>query len=215
MAIVGYARISTMSQNLDLQHDDLTAYGCSKIFSDVKTGSDKNREQLKACLEYLREGDTLVIWKLDRLARSLRDLLQIFNELDKRKIHIKSVKEEIDTTTPMGKFTFHIMASMIEMERDIIRERTFAGLKSARARGRKGGRPFIMTPPKRQKLVDIYKSGTHTTREIASYFKISQALVFKILREEKANGKYLAEQKKQEMINELDASLQNRNMLKK
>jgi DNA invertase Pin-like site-specific DNA recombinase len=214
MANVGYARISTMSQNLDLQIDDLKSYGCLKIFSDVKTGSDKDREQLKACLEFLREGDTLVIWKLDRLARSVRDLLQIFGDLEKRNIHVKSIKEALDTTTAMGKFTFHIMASMIEMERDIIRERTYAGLKSAMARGRKGGRPFIMTKPKREKLIQIYQTGEHTTREIASYFKISTALVFKILREEKANGRFLAQEKKKQMLIELEESLEKRNVIK-
>ncbi len=212
MPNVGYARISTMSQNLDLQIDDLKEYGCVKIFSDVKTGSDKNREKLKACLDYIREGDTLVIWKLDRLARSLRDLLQIFNDLEKRGIHVKSIKEDIDTTTPMGKFTFHIMASMIEMERDIIRERTFAGLKSARARGRKGGRPFKMTTAKRQQLVKLYKAGEYNTRDMAGFFQISQALVFKILREEKANGKFMADEIKEDMVSELNKSLEKRAM---
>lgn len=203
MAIVGYARISTITQNLEMQIDDLKAQGCEKIYSDVKTGSDIEREQLKICLDFLRTGDTLIIWKLDRLARSVKDLLKIFSDLNERGVHIKSIKEQIDTTTPMGKFTFHIMASMIEMERDVIRERTFAGLKSARARGRVGGRRAKLKGTDLEMMLDMYKSNKYYVSQIAKQFKVSPTTIHKIVKERKLNGTF-EKREKAAMIKEED-----------
>jgi len=138
---IGYARVSTKDQNLNLQMDDLKKAGCEKIFQEKITGSTKERPQLQKMIEQVREGDVIFIWKLDRLGRSLKDLIKLVSEIQNKKAHIKSLNDQIDTTTPQGKLTFHLFAALSEFERDIIRERTFAGLASARARGRVGGRP--------------------------------------------------------------------------
>ena len=146
---IGYARVSTLDQNLDLQIDALNQAGCKKIFQEKITGIKLKREQLQNAIDYLRAGDVLVIWKLDRLGRSLKDLLLIVNELNQKEIGLKSLHENIDTTTPTGKLIFHIFASLAEFEKDVIKERTNAGLKAARARGRVGGRPKKLTRNKK------------------------------------------------------------------
>jgi len=138
---IGYARVSTLDQNLDLQLDALKQVGCEKIFQEKITGTKIKREQLQNAIDYLRAGDVLVVWKLDRLGRSLKDLLLIVNEMNQKGIGLKSLHENIDTTTSTGKLIFHIFASLAEFEKDVIKERTNAGLKAARARGRVGGRP--------------------------------------------------------------------------
>lgn len=142
--LIGYARVSTHDQDLSLQLDALERAGCEKLFTEKASGAQRDRPELKAALNYLRQGDTLVVWKLDRLARSLRQLIDTVESLNARKIGLQSLTEAIDTTTSGGKLIFHIFAALAEFERAVIRERTNAGLASARARGRLGGRPCVL-----------------------------------------------------------------------
>jgi DNA invertase Pin-like site-specific DNA recombinase len=137
---IGYARISTSEQSLNLQTDALEKAGCEKIFSDIASGAKDDRKELLAAIEFCRKGDSLVVWKLDRLGRSLKHLIETINILIEKKVGFVSVQESIDTTTPGGKLIFHVFGALAEFERELIRERTNAGLKSARARGRLGGR---------------------------------------------------------------------------
>jgi DNA invertase Pin-like site-specific DNA recombinase len=141
MALIGYARVSTQDQHLQLQQDTLNNAGCIKIFTDTASGTEAERKGLGEAFNYVREGDTLVVWRVDRLGRSLKDLIGRITELHNRNIGFKSLTENIDTTTSGGKLIFHIFGALAEFERDIIRERTNAGLTAARARGKKGGRP--------------------------------------------------------------------------
>src|SRR5260221_7439602 len=137
----GMASVSTHEQNLELQVDKLREKGCVRIFTDKITGTNFERKELLAALAFLRDGDILVVWKLDRLGRSLRHLIETITKLNERNVGFISLTESIDTTTPGGKLIFHIMGALAEFERDLIRERTNAGLEAARARGKKGGRP--------------------------------------------------------------------------
>jgi len=139
--LVGYARVSTHEQNLTLQTGALKKAGCRKIFDDRISGAASDRPGLEAALEYVREGDRLLVWRLDRLGRSLKDLIEIIGGLEKRGIGFRSLQESIDTTTSGGRLIFHVFGALAEFERNLIRERTRAGLEAARARGRKGGRP--------------------------------------------------------------------------
>src|SRR5262245_15363436 len=139
--LVGYARVSTQEQDLALQLDALKGAGCIKLLEEKASGAQRERPALKAALDYMRKGDTLVVWKLDRLARSLKQLIETVEDLEKRGIGLRSLTEAIDTTTAGGKLVFHIFAALAEFERGVIRERTLAGLQAARARGRLGGRP--------------------------------------------------------------------------
>lgn len=143
--LVGYARVSTQEQDLGLQLDALRAASCERIFEERASGAQRDRPQLKAALDYMRSGDTIVIWKLDRLARSLKQLIETVEDLGTRGIGLRSLTESIDTTTSGGKLIFHIFAALAEFERAVIRERTVAGLQAARARGRVGGRPPALT----------------------------------------------------------------------
>jgi DNA invertase Pin-like site-specific DNA recombinase len=138
---IGYARVSTQDQNPALQLDALQNADCEKIFMEKASGAQRERPELKAALDYIRPGDTLVVWKLDRLARSIRQLIDTIESLEARGIGFRSLTEAIDTTTPSGKLIFHIFGALAEFERSVIRERTKAGLVSARARGKRGGRP--------------------------------------------------------------------------
>ena len=146
--LVGYARVSTQDQTLDLQLDALKHAGCEKFYTDTASGAKAERKGLEEALDYAREGDILVVWRLDRLGRSLRHLIETITTLNNRKVGFKSITENIDTTTSGGKLVFHIFGALAEFERDIIRERTTAGLEAARARGRFGGRRSVMTPAK-------------------------------------------------------------------
>ena len=139
--LVGYARVSTQEQDLALQLDALKSAGCSRVFEEKASGAQRERPALQAALEYMREGDTLVVWKLDRLARSLKQLIETVEGFGARGVGLRSLTEAIDTTTAGGKLVFHIFAALAEFERGVIRERTLAGLQAARARGRTGGRP--------------------------------------------------------------------------
>ena len=139
--LIGYARVSTQEQNLEAQLDALQTAGCERIFTEKASGAQRDRPELKAAIDYTRPGDTLVVWKLDRLARSLKQLIETVEGLGERDIGLRSLTEQIDTTSPGGRLIFHIFGALAEFERSIIRDRTIAGLTAARARGRVGGRP--------------------------------------------------------------------------
>ncbi|MBD2068235.1 recombinase family protein [Leptolyngbya sp. FACHB-671] len=143
--LIGYERVSTDDQNLALQHDALQRAGCEKIFSDKMSGVKADRPGLKQAFEFARKGDTLVVWRLDRLGRSLKDLIALVEDMEKCKIGLRSLQENIDTTSSGGKLIFHMFGALAEFERNLIRERTQAGLQAARARGRRGGRRQKLT----------------------------------------------------------------------
>jgi DNA invertase Pin-like site-specific DNA recombinase len=144
--LVGYARVSTLDQNPALQIDALKGVGCERIFTEKASGAQRDRPELKAALTYVRAGDTLVVWKLDRLARSMRQLIETVEDLQSRGIELRSLTESIDTATPGGRLVFHIFGALAEFERAVIRERTNAGLQAARERGKQGGRPRRLGP---------------------------------------------------------------------
>ncbi len=153
---IGYARVSTLDQNPDMQRDELEKAGCEKVIVDQISGTVANRHGLAKVKELLREGDTLVVWRLDRLGRSLRDLIEWAQWLKGKGVALQSLKEAIDTTTPTGKLTFHLFGALAEFERNLIQERTQAGLAAARSRGRLGGRRKALDPDKRALAVDLY-----------------------------------------------------------
>src|SRR5438045_4463331 len=168
---IGYARVSTSDQTLDLQKDALEKIGCTKIFTDTASGAKAERKGLEEALEYVREGDTLVVWRLDRLGRSLKHLIETITKLNNRKIGFKSITENIDTTTSGGKLVFHIFGALAEFERDIIRERTLAGLTAARARGRLGGRPKALNAKKASIALALYKDKNNSITAICKTLK--------------------------------------------
>jgi len=184
MMLVGYARVSTEDQSLDLQKDALEKIGCIKIFTDTASGAKAERKGLEEALGYVREGDILVVWRLDRLGRSLKHLIETITELNNRKIGFKSIQENIDTTTSGGKLVFHIFGALAEFERDIIRERTNAGLNAARARGRLGGRPkakSLNTPKKIALAQSLYNDKNNTIDEICRTLNVSRATLYRYL----------------------------------
>jgi DNA invertase Pin-like site-specific DNA recombinase len=176
--LVGYARVSTYDQNLDLQKDALSQAGCEKIFVDHMSGAASERPGLEEAVAYVREGDTLVVWRLDRLGRSLRHLIDLVGQLEEKSIGFKSLQESIDTTSSGGKLIFHIFGALAEFERNLIRERTSAGLTAARARGRKGGRPKALDPQKRKVALKLYKAREHTVQEICKIMGISKPTLY-------------------------------------
>lgn len=179
---IGYARVSTKDQNLSLQLDALEKEGCEKIFQEKATGGNDDREELKKLLEHLREGDLVVIWKLDRLGRSLRDLVNLVTDIQAKGAGLKSLNDSIDTTTPQGKLTFHLFAALAEFEREIIKERTKAGLESARARGRIGGRPRGLSKEARNKAIiasTLYSQGQMTVSEICKHLGVAKSTFYK------------------------------------
>jgi DNA invertase Pin-like site-specific DNA recombinase len=186
MALIGYARVSTHEQNIHLQQDTLTAAGCLKIFTDTISGVKAERKGLAEALEFIRDGDTLVVWRLDRLGRSLKDLIERITELHSRNIGFKSLTEQIDTTTSGGKLIFHIFGALAEFERDIITERTNAGLTAARARGRQGGRPRspLSDGRKLQLARQMYANGSHSVNEICKALGIPRSTFYKYVREQ-------------------------------
>ena len=163
---IGYARVSTTEQNLDLQRDALKRAGCEKIIEDTASGGKVQRPGLERVHDTLRSGDVLAVWRLDRLGRSLKHLIELMAELEAERIGFQSVTESIDTTTPGGKLVFHIFGALAEFERNLIRERTYAGLAAARARGRKGGRRKKLGEKQRAVAVDLYRQKKHTIDEI-------------------------------------------------
>src|SRR5918998_3615295 len=160
--LIGYARVSTYDQTLHLQQDALTKAGCNKIFTDTASGAKAERKGLEEALSYIRAGDTLVVWRLDRLGRSLRDLIATMTMLEERGIGFKSITENIDTTTSGGKLIFLIFGALAVFERNLIREQTQAGLTAARARGRRGGRPRALTPEQQRIAQALYDDPTNS-----------------------------------------------------
>ncbi len=181
----GYARVSTKEQELHLQIDALEKAGCTKIFQEKFTGATKERPELQKLLAQLRPDDIVVIWKLDRLGRSLKDLIAIVTEIQDKGAGLLSLNDHIDTTTPQGKLTFHLFAALAEFERDIIRERTKAGLEAARARGRKGGRPKGLSKKAQHTAMlaeSYYKEGELSINEICEQLGISRRTLYNYLR---------------------------------
>jgi DNA invertase Pin-like site-specific DNA recombinase len=170
--LIGYARVSTQDQNLDLQIDALTKAGCEKLFDDKTSGSRAERPGLSKALETLRTGDTLVVWKLDRLGRSVKNLVDLVAALQKQGIQFNSLTDAIDTATPSGRFFFHVMASLAEMERELTIERTRAGLETARKLGRKGGRKRRMTDSKIESAKRLLADGV-PLRDVALNLSVS------------------------------------------
>src|ERR687885_586712 len=177
--LVGYARVSTSEQTLDLQKDALEKIGCTKIFSDVVSGAKEERKGLQEALEYVRQGDTLVVWRLDRLGRSLKHLIETITRLNDRHIGFKSITENIDTTTSGGKLVFHIFGALAEFERELIRERAKAGLLAARARGRRGGRPKTLKDKKVAMAQALYNDKHNPIAEICKTLNISRATLYR------------------------------------
>lgn len=176
---IGYARISTQEQNIDLQADALKAAGCEKIFQDVGSGAKDERRGLAEAVEYARAGDVLVVWKLDRLGRSLKHLIETVNQLHAKGVGFASVQESIDTTTSGGKLIFHVFGALAEFERELIRERTSAGLKAARARGRKGGRKEKLTPRQVETARAMVNNPDIPISVICETFKISKPTLYR------------------------------------
>ncbi|WP_027591173.1 recombinase family protein [Pseudomonas sp. RL] len=172
--IIGYARVSTQDQNRALQLDALKAAGCEQIFQEAATGKFRERPELTACLRSLRQGDTLVVWKLDRLARSLKDLVEMVHDLNQRGVGFRSLTEAIDTTSTGGRLVFHIFGALAEFEHNLIRERTLAGLAAARARGRKGGRKPVLSKADIKKAAAMLTDPSITKTEVAKHFGVSR-----------------------------------------
>ena len=175
----GYARVSTSQQDEALQHDALEAAGVDRIYVDHASGGTQSRPALDEMLGQLRPGDVVVIWRLDRLGRSLRHLIDLVAELEQRGVGLRSLTESIDTSTPGGRLIFHVFGALAEFERDLIRERTMAGLAAARARGRAGGRPTVWTPEKLTTARTMHESGQHDIASIARVLGVSRASVYR------------------------------------
>ena len=176
--LIGYARVSTTDQNLDLQIDALTKVGCEKIFEDKISGTRADRPGLARAMELLRKDDTLVVWKLDRLGRSVKNVVDLVADLQKQGIHFKSLTDSIDTGTPSGRFFFHVMASLAEMERELTAERTRAGLEVARQLGRKGGRKRQMTDSKIESAKKLLANGI-PPRDVAANLGVSVPTLYR------------------------------------
>lgn len=177
--LIGYSRVSTFDQNLDLQNDALIKAECEKIFSDNISGTIAKREGLEKLKEQLRKGDTLIVWRLDRLGRSLKDLIDWMTYLDTEGISFKSLQENIDTATSTGKLFFHIFGAFAEFERNLIVERTNAGLATARARGRLGGRPKTLDADEQKTIVELYNKRELSIEKLCKMFKISKPTLYK------------------------------------
>ena len=180
--LIGYARVSTDDQNLDLQKDALKKIGCERIHEDYLSGVKDQRPGLQTALDYARKGDTLVVWRLDRLSRSLKDLIEMVNLLDEKGIGLKSIHESIDTSSSSGKLIFHIFGALAEFERNLIRERTQAGLKAARARGRNGGRPKSLNADKTAFAIKLYDEKKHSVGQICRMMEISKPTLYKYIK---------------------------------
>jgi DNA invertase Pin-like site-specific DNA recombinase len=177
--LIGYARISTLDQTLALQQDALNAAGCEQLYTDTASGARTDRPGLAQALSHLRAGDTLVVWRLDRLGRSLAHLIETIKELEGRGVHFRSLQEQLDTGTSGGKLVFHVFGALAEFERDLIRERTHAGLAAARARGRVGGRPRKLTPKQVAQLRTLAADKGNSVTEICQTFGISRKTFYR------------------------------------
>ena len=178
--LVGYARVSTLDQNLELQLSALQEAGCEKLYQDQISGTKTNRPGLNMALEVLRKNDTLVVWKLDRLGRTVKGLIDLVNSLHQKEIHFKSITDNVDTTTPSGRFFFHMMASRAQKERELIAERTKAGLAAAKAKGRVGGRKRKMTQSKIESAKQLLSSGS-LPRDVAENLGVSIPTLYRSL----------------------------------
>ncbi len=178
---IGYARVSTQDQTPQLQLDALKVAGCERSFVEKASGAQRDRPELQAALGYMRPGDTLVVWKLDRLARSLKQLIETVESLENKKMGFRSLTENIDTTTPGGRLTFHLFAALAEFERSIIKERTMAGLAAARSRGRRGGRPPSLNAKDLAAAKALLSDPGITVEEVAKRLKVSPATLYRHL----------------------------------
>ncbi|EEN4952306.1 recombinase family protein [Pseudomonas aeruginosa] len=174
---IGYARVSTDDQRMDLQRDALTAAGCEKVFTDTASGAKAARPGLAEALAFARKGDVLVVWRLDRLGRSLPELVKVVGELEAAGVGFESVTERIETSSAAGRLVFHVFAALAEFERRLIVERTHAGLEAARARGRKGGRPAL--PPEKVAAIQAMAAGNRSVSEICKALKIGRSTLYK------------------------------------
>jgi DNA invertase Pin-like site-specific DNA recombinase len=181
VALIGYARVSTDDQSVDLQLDSLTQAGCARIFTEKASGALDDRPELAKLLDHLREGDTVVVYRLDRLGRSLRHLIDTVRLFEERGVGFRSLTEGVDTTSAGGRLVFHIFGALAEFERELIRERTRAGLAAARARGRRGGRPSVMTEERRALARRLYDEGKPLA-SIAETLAVSRATLYRHLR---------------------------------
>ena len=183
--LIGYARVSTHEQTFDLQQDALKQAGCQQIYTDIASGAQSERKGLQEALHYLREGDVLAVWRLDRLGRSLKDLIETITALEERSIGFRSLSENIDTTTSGGKLVFHVFGALAEFERDLIRERTKAGLAAARARGRRGGRPkasSFNTDKKVSLAQSLYEDKNNSIADICATLRVSRSTLYRYLK---------------------------------
>lgn len=181
--LIGYARVSTEDQLLDLQRDALAKAGCERVFEDTASGAKAERVSLTALLATLRQGDTVVTWRLDRLGRSLKDLIRLVEQLDAAGVGLRSLQENIDTASIGGRLVFHLFGALAEFERNLIRERTQAGLSAARARGRKGGRKKRLDPAKQAFALCLYHERNHTVLEICRLMGIGRSTLYNYLTE--------------------------------
>lgn len=177
--LIGYSRVSTGDQNPQLQIDALEKVGCEKIFIETASGGQRDRPELRAVLEYARSGDIVVVWKMDRLARSLKQLIETIEKLDDESVGFRSITETIDTTSPGGKLIFHIFGALAEFERGMIRERTVAGLKSARDQGRVGGRPPALNADDINVAKAMLSDPQITVKQIAQRLGVSVSTIYK------------------------------------
>jgi DNA invertase Pin-like site-specific DNA recombinase len=176
---IGYARVSTDDQTLDLQRDALKRARCREIYEEQASGKNIGRPQLEGCLKSLRAGDTLVVWRLDRLGRNLADLVGLVAQFEQRKINFESLTEKIETCSPTGRLVFHVFAALAEFERNLIRDRTVAGLKAARARGRKGGRPVKLSAKEIKTIRGLLKTADMPVGEIAARFGVARSTLYR------------------------------------
>lgn len=179
--LIGYARVSTDDQNLDLQRDALKRAGCERMFEDKASGAKADRTGLAALMSMLRTGDTVVIWRLDRLGRSLKNLIELVERFEAAKVGLRSLQENIDTTTSGGRLVFHLFGALAEFERNLIRERTQAGMAAARVRGRMGGRPKRLGPAKLALALRLHHEAKHTIKEICQMMGISKSTLYNYL----------------------------------
>ena len=186
--IYGYARVSRREQSLDLQIDELQKAGCEKIITDKTSGSVSSRPGLYNLTEDLEPGDTLIVWKLDRLGRTVKHLISLVTSFGQKNIKFKSLRENIDTDSPTGKLIFHVFCSLAEFERGLIIERTRAGLEAAKARGRQGGRPKKLNADKRKIAIDLYNQRTTSVKQICETVGICKATLYKYLKSQESEN---------------------------
>lgn len=179
---IGYARVSTLEQNLDLQKNALTEAGCNTIYAETVSGSSAQRPELEQCLKALRPGDTLVVWRLDRLGRSLADLVDTITKLEQKGVSFKSLRENIETKSATGKLIFHVFASLAEFEKNLIRERTMAGLQAARARGKKGGRKPALSEKQVREIKRLFSDPEIPVTQIAERYGVSRTTIYKAVK---------------------------------